>query len=363
MRKLLAFAACGVLALGVAACGDDDDGNGGGGGGGGGDLSGSIRIDGSSTVGPFAQAAAEEFQGQNPNVRVTVGTSGTGGGFEKFCAGETAISDASRPIEDDEAAVCKKNGIKYQEVQVANDGISVTTNTTLKVDCMTTDQLKEVWNKGSKVTSLSQIDPKFPDTKLSLFGPGTDSGTFDFFTGEINGEEGVSREDYSPSEDDNVLVQGVAGEPGGAATLAAMYQEWPFFRSLVENAEMSLAKADPLVAEPYLRLGEWPDLVAAIREEFRRTRALVLEVTGADRLLGHRRGLRRAGDLRNPYVDALSFLQVRFLAELRAGAADADAGRMADLVLSGKRHGGVGFGSDRHYDPGGAPSDRPKPGG
>jgi phosphoenolpyruvate carboxylase len=125
----------------------------------------------------------------------------------------------------------------------------------------------------------------------------------------------------------------VAGEPGGAATLAAMYQEWPFFRSLVENAEMSLAKADPLVAEPYLRLGERPDLVAAIREEFRRTRALVLEVTGADRLLGHRRVLRRAVDLRNPYVDALSFLQVRFLAELRAGAADADAGRMADLVL------------------------------
>ena len=225
MRKLLAFAACGVLALGVAACGDDDDGNGGGGGGGGGDLSGSIRIDGSSTVGPFAQAAAEEFQGQNPNVRVTVGTSGTGGGFEKFCAGETAISDASRPIEDDEAAVCKKNGIKYQEVQVANDGISVTTNTTLKVDCMTTDQLKEVWNKGSKVTSLSQIDPKFPDTKLSLFGPGTDSGTFDFFTEEINGEEGVSRTDYQPSEDDNVLVQGVEGSEGGLGYFGFSYYE------------------------------------------------------------------------------------------------------------------------------------------
>ena len=135
MRKLLAFAACGVFALGVAACGDDDDGGSSGGGGGGGDLSGTIRIDGSSTVGPFAQAAAEEFQGQNPNVKVTVGIAGTGGGFEKFCAGETAISDASRPIEDDEAAVCKKNGISYQQVQVANDGISVTTNTGLKVDC------------------------------------------------------------------------------------------------------------------------------------------------------------------------------------------------------------------------------------
>jgi phosphate transport system substrate-binding protein len=226
MRKLLAFAACGVLALGVAACGDDDDGNGGGGGGGGGgDLSGSIRIDGSSTVGPFAQAAAEEFQGQNPNVKVTVGTSGTGGGFEKFCAGETAISDASRPIEDDEAAVCKKNGISYQEVQVANDGISVTTNTNLKVDCLTTEQLKKLWNKGSKVTSLSQIDPSLPDTKLSLFGPGTDSGTFDFFTEEINGEEGVSRTDYQPSEDDNVLVQGVEGSEGGLGYFGFSYYE------------------------------------------------------------------------------------------------------------------------------------------
>jgi len=133
----------------------------------------------------------------------------------------------------------------------------------------------------------------------------------------------------------------VAGEPDGTATLRAMYREWLFFRSLIENAEMSLAKADPLVAEPYLRFGGRPDLVAAIREEFRRTRALVLEVTGAGRLLGHRPVLRRAVDLRNPYVDALSFLQVRFLAELRAGAPEAhpaereagDAARMADLVL------------------------------
>jgi phosphoenolpyruvate carboxylase len=132
----------------------------------------------------------------------------------------------------------------------------------------------------------------------------------------------------------------VAGEPGGTATLRAMHEQWPFFRSLIENAEMSLAKADPMVAEPYLQLGGRPDLLAAIREEFRRTRALVLEVTGADRLLGRRRVLRRAVDLRNPYVDALSFLQVRFLAELRAGgagtaqrAAPADAARMADLVL------------------------------
>jgi phosphate transport system substrate-binding protein len=226
MRKLLTFAACGALALGAAACGDDEESSGGGGGGGGGDLSGKIRIDGSSTVAPFAQAAAEEFQAQNPDVRITVGTSGTGGGFEKFCAGETDISDASRPIKDDEEVpICKKNNVTYKEVQVADDGIAVVTNPELKVDCMTVEQLKELWNEGSKVTKLSEIDPKLPDTELSLFGPGTDSGTFDFFTDEINGEEGVSRKEYQPSEDDNVLVQGVTGEAGGLGYFGFSYYE------------------------------------------------------------------------------------------------------------------------------------------
>jgi phosphate transport system substrate-binding protein len=227
MRKLLAFAACGVLALGVAACGDDDDGDGGGGGGGGGgDLSGTIRIDGSSTVGPFAQAAAEEFQGQNPDVRVTVGQSGTGGGFEKFCAGETDISDASRPIdEEEEVPICEENNVTFKEVQVANDGISITTNKNLTVDCMTVEQLKELWQRGSKVSRLSEIDPQFPDTQLELFGPGTDSGTFEFFTEEINGEEGNTRKDYQPSEDDNVLVQGVEGSDGGLGYFGFSYYE------------------------------------------------------------------------------------------------------------------------------------------
>jgi phosphate transport system substrate-binding protein len=225
MRKLLTFAACGALTLGAVACGNDDDSDSGGGGGGG-DLSGKIRIDGSSTVAPLAQAAAEEFQAQNPDMKITVGTSGTGGGFEKFCAGETDISDASRPIKDDEEVpICKKNNVTYREVQVASDGIAVVTNPELKVDCLTTDQLKELWNEGSKVTKLSQIDPKLPGTELSLFGPGTDSGTFDFFTDEINGEEGVSRKDYQPSEDDNVLVQGVAGEAGGLGYFGFSYYE------------------------------------------------------------------------------------------------------------------------------------------
>ena len=228
MKKIIiSMAACGVLALGATACGDDDDSGGGNASAStGGDLSGTIKIDGSSTVAPFAEAAAENFQGENPGVKITVGTSGTGGGFEKFCAGETDISDASRPIkEDEEVPVCKKAGIAYKELQVANDGIAVVTNPDLKVDCLTTDQLKQLWNQGSKVKSLSEIDPKLPDTELSLFGPGTDSGTFDFFTDVINGEEGVSREDYQPSEDDNVLVQGVAGESGGLGYFGHSYYE------------------------------------------------------------------------------------------------------------------------------------------
>jgi phosphate transport system substrate-binding protein len=226
MRKLLAFAACGALALGAAACGSDDDDDDGGGGGGGGELSGTIRIDGSSTVGPFAQAAQEAFQGENPGVRITVAQSGTGGGFEKFCAGETDISNASRPIdEEEEAPLCEKEGVEYTEVQVANDGISIATHPDLAVDCLTTDQLKELWDQGSKVSSLSQLDPQLPDTELTLFGAGTDSGTFDFFTEEINGEEGRTRKDYQPSEDDNVLVQGVAGEPGGLGYFGFSYYE------------------------------------------------------------------------------------------------------------------------------------------
>jgi phosphate transport system substrate-binding protein len=228
MRKLLTLAACGVLALGAAACGDDsnDSGDGSSDNGGGKSLSGTIKIDGSSTVAPFAQAAQEAFQAENPDVKITVGTSGTGGGFEKFCAGETDISDASREIKpDEEAPICKKAGITYAGIQVANDGIAVVTNPDLKVDCLTVDQLKKLWNKGSKVKSLSEVDPSLPDTKLTLFGPDTDSGTFDFFTDTINGEEGVSREDYQPSADDNVLVQGVSGSEGGLGYFGFSYYE------------------------------------------------------------------------------------------------------------------------------------------
>jgi phosphate transport system substrate-binding protein len=227
-RIVLALAACVALASFVACGGDEEEGGGSGAAqeGSGEELSGAIRIDGSSTVFPFAEAAAELFNEEQPNVKITVGQSGTGGGFEKFCAGETDVSNASRPIkEDEEVPACEKNGVSFGEVQIANDGIAVVTNKQLAVDCLTTDQLKELWDKGSKVDNLNQVDPSLPDAKLTLYGPGTDSGTFDFFTDQINGEEGVSREDYEASEDDNQLVTGVAGQPGGLGYFGFSYFE------------------------------------------------------------------------------------------------------------------------------------------
>jgi phosphate transport system substrate-binding protein len=228
IRTLAVVAMSGALALGATACGDDDDTSttGASGTDNAEKLSGTIKLDGSSTVFPFAQAAAELFNEEQPDVRITVGQSGTGGGFEKFCAAETDISNASRPIKDDEEApLCEKAGVAFSEVHVANDGLAVVTNPDLKVDCLTVDQLKKVWNKGSKITSLKQVDPALPDTKLSLYGAGTDSGTFDYFTAEINGEEGVTRDDYQASEDDNQLVTGVEGDAGGLGYFGFSYYE------------------------------------------------------------------------------------------------------------------------------------------
>jgi phosphate transport system substrate-binding protein len=220
-KSILAMFACSLLAIGLAACGDD-------GGGGSSDLSGTIRLDGSSTVFPFAQAAAELFNEDNPNVKISVGEAGTSGGFEKFCVGETDISDASRPIEPEEADACKKGGVSYSEIQVANDGISVTTNPALEISCLTTDQLKQLWNTAT-VTNYSQLGKDadtgqpLPDADVSLYGPGTDSGTFDYFTDVINGLEDRSRDDYQPSEDDNVLVEGVAGDQDGLGYFGFSY--------------------------------------------------------------------------------------------------------------------------------------------
>ncbi|WP_079002252.1 PstS family phosphate ABC transporter substrate-binding protein [Streptomyces sp. AS58] len=212
-----------AVMLAASACGGADAGSGNSDGD---KLAGNIKIDGSSTVAPLSTAAAQLFQQQNSGVKVTVGTSGTGGGFEKFCAGETDISDASRAIKDEEKAVCDEKGIKYEEFQVANDGLSVVVSKDNDfVECLTVEQLKKIWEPGSKVNNWNQVDAKFPDQKLELFGAGTDSGTFDYFTDAINGEEGASRTDYSPSEDDNVTVQGVSGSKGGLGYFGLSYYE------------------------------------------------------------------------------------------------------------------------------------------
>jgi phosphate transport system substrate-binding protein len=188
------------------------------------ELSGTIRADGSSTVAPLTTAAAELFQDEHPKVRITVGTSGTGGGFEKFCNGETDISNASRAIKDEEAAACEENGVEFEELQVANDGLSVVVNpANTWANCLTVEQLKKIWNAGSTVKTWKQVDPKFPAEPLELFGAGTDSGTFDYFTDAINGEEGVSRTDYNPSEDDNVTVEGVSGIKGAMGYFGLSY--------------------------------------------------------------------------------------------------------------------------------------------
>lgn len=214
-----------ALLLAVSACGGDSDASSNSGSGSE-DLSGSVRVDGSSTVAPLTTAAAEIFAEEQPRVRVTVGTSGTGGGFEKFCNGETDISDASRPIDDEEKKACDSKGVEYREFVVANDALTVVVPKSNDwVECLTTRQLKQIWDEGSQVDNWNEIDPKFPDEPLKLFGPGTDSGTFDYFTDEINGEEGRSRTDYSPSEDDNVIVQGVAGSPGGLGYFGFTYYE------------------------------------------------------------------------------------------------------------------------------------------
>jgi phosphate transport system substrate-binding protein len=176
-------------------------------------LSGAVKIDGSSTVYPITEAVAEEFIKENPRVQVTVGISGTGGGFKKFCPGETDINDASRPIKQKELDVCAQNGIDFAELSVAFDGLSVLVNPTNDfVDYLTIEELNKIWSPESTVKYWDEVRPIWPHEEIVLFGPDTDSGTFDYFTDVVNGEEGVSRADYTASADDNVLVQGIAGE-------------------------------------------------------------------------------------------------------------------------------------------------------
>lgn len=210
-----------VVLLPLAACG------------GGGDasddpyaLTGMVTIDGSSTVFPISEAMAEEFQIANPGVRVTVGISGTGGGFKKFCGGETDISDASRPIKETEIELCRENGITPIEIPVAWDGLTVVRNPANDwATCMTVDELKRVWQPGSSITRWNQVRPEWPDEEIKLYGPDTDSGTFDYFTEAVVGEEDASRDDYTASADDNVLVVGVQGDRGSLGYFGFAYYE------------------------------------------------------------------------------------------------------------------------------------------
>jgi phosphate transport system substrate-binding protein len=210
-----------ALALALTACGGQDSGS---------DTdaaSGSVAVDGSSTVFPMSTAAAELLAEENPDVQVEVGSAGTGGGFERFCAGETDVSDASRPIKDDEEVpVCEENGVEFTELQVATDALTIVVHPDLAVDCLTTDQLVELWKPGSTVTNWQDLDPSFPDQEISLFGPGTDSGTYDYMAGDVIGDESeTTRDDYEASEDDNVLVQGVSGTVGATGYFGFTYYE------------------------------------------------------------------------------------------------------------------------------------------
>ena len=187
-------------------------------------LKGSVLIDGSSTVFPITEAVAEEFQKVQPQVKVTVGISGTGGGFKKFTIGETDINDASRPIKPKEISTAQDNGIKFIELPVAFDGIAVVVNPkNAFVDKLTTAELKKIWQPGSTVKNWSDVRPGWPRQPITLYGPGTDSGTFDYFTEAINGEAKACRADFTASEDDNVLVQGIAGDPNALGYFGYAY--------------------------------------------------------------------------------------------------------------------------------------------
>lgn len=197
-----------------ASAGDEDSGR----------LTGTVLIDGSSTVEPLTKLAGESFGRREGGVRVKVEASGTGGGFDRFCAGETDISDASRPINDFETETCANWDVPYRELTIANDALTVVVPKANDwVDCLTTDQLKRIWEPGSELTSWAEVDPAFPDEPLQLYGPDTDSGTFDYFTEAVNGEEKASRSDFTPSSDDNALVKGVAEHSGGLGYFGFTY--------------------------------------------------------------------------------------------------------------------------------------------
>ena len=191
---------------------------------GGKELKGEIIIDGSSTVAPISSAVAEEFFRENRNVNIAIGISGTGGGFKKFAVGEIDIANASRKIKEKEAKEAKKNGVEYIELQVALDGIAVVVNKeNTWAQELTEEDLKKIWENGSKIMNWKEVNPSWPSEVIKLYGPDQDSGTFDYFVEEILGKDGQIRIDYSPSSDDNQLVQGVEGDKGSLGFFGYAY--------------------------------------------------------------------------------------------------------------------------------------------
>ncbi|NIN70564.1 MAG: phosphate ABC transporter substrate-binding protein PstS family protein [Gemmatimonadetes bacterium] len=195
------------------------------------EVTGRIHIDGSSTVYPITEAVVEEFQAAHRSIRVAVGVSGTGGGFKKFCSGEAEIADASRAIKASELERCRANGVEPVEFPIALDGLSVMVNPANDwADCLTVGELRRIWQPGSTITTWAEVRDGWPDEELVLYGPGIDSGSFDYFTENIVGEEDASRPDYMASEDDNVLVHGISGDRGSLGYFGHAYY--------VENADL-----------------------------------------------------------------------------------------------------------------------------
>ncbi|MEM3001195.1 MAG: PstS family phosphate ABC transporter substrate-binding protein [Candidatus Nitrosocaldus sp.] len=191
-------------------------------------LSGSIVIDGSSTVYPITEVIAEEFSKKNPDVKVTVGISGTGGGFKRFTIGETDINDSSRPISEKERSAAKENNIKWVEIPIALEGLSIAVhrnNNLFANDCISIEELREIWKPDSTIKKWSDLNPAYPAQEMRLYGAGPDSGTFDYFTEHVVGKARSSRTDYIPSEDDNVLVQGVSTDRYSLGYIPLAYAE------------------------------------------------------------------------------------------------------------------------------------------
>jgi len=308
-RLAAALAVCAVVggSLAVAGCGDDDSSDSSTGAAASG-LSGNITIDGSSTVEPLSSAAAEAFNADNPDVNISVGSSGTGGGFEVFCKGETDISDASRAIKDDEVAACEAGGVTFEEFRVASDGITLVTgkDTDVGGDNLTVDQLAAIWGPDSKIKNWDQVPPagSFSSQAMALAGPDSQSGTYDFFNEEVLGEDSAGetispRQDYTASADDNVIVRAVQSAPGTLGFFGYTYfEENTHPQGLRHRRRQAHGRHDHRRQLPALasavHLREHGEAPAARGERFR---AVLLGERGAD-LRGQRVRARPAGRAR-----------------------------------------------------------------